>query len=120
MADLKKLAAGRAGIKQAAKATPPSVGKPQETLEQSCCEEVGEIAKAFRDRIGKEDGRRRAAVDSEFWFAVCFASREEKERFLRKYRLDKAGDKYLDGRAVARLLWRRMGLAAGGARDKRG
>lgn len=101
MADLKKLAMGRKGIQKAAKEKP---AKPEKTLEQSCAEEVDEVAQAFRDRLAKEDKRRRAAVDSEFWFAVCFTSRAEKEVFLRKYRLDRLGDKYLDGRAVARVL----------------
>ncbi len=103
MADLKKLALGRKGI-QKGKAEAPPPSKPEKTLEQSCKEEVDEAAQAFRDRIAKEDKRRRLATDSEFWIAVCFTSREDKERFLRKYGLLSIGDKYLDGRMVERVL----------------
>ncbi|WP_058622881.1 hypothetical protein [Microbacterium testaceum] len=44
------------------------------------------------------------ATDSEYWVAVCFKSREEKERFLESAGLTDLSDKYLDGRAVANRL----------------
>lgn len=107
MADLKRLALGRKGIAKPADAT--GKAKPSRKLEQSCADEVGETEAAFRGRLEKEDKRRKLATDSEFWFAVHFDSREEKERFLRKYGLDKAGDKYLSGNVVDRLLALRVG-----------
>ena len=115
MVDFKKLALGRKGIQKGVTKAHPTE-KPKKTLEQSCAEEVDEVAQAFRDRIAKEDKRRKAAVDSEFWCALCFASREEKERFLRKYGLDRVGDKYLDGRAVDRVLDKRSSQAKDGHR----
>ena len=105
MADLKKLALGRKAFTKSAVAKPKV--KPVKKLEQSCAEEVGEVEAAFRGRLKKEDKRRRLATDSEFWIAVYFQSREEKDRFLRKYGLDKVGDKYLHGNAVDRILDRR-------------
>lgn len=50
-------------------------------------------AKAERERFQK-------ATDSEFWFAVCFEGREEKERALKALKVNKQmmGDKYIDGR----------------------
>lgn len=44
------------------------------------------------------------ATDSEYWVAICFQTREQKEEFLRKARLIDLGDKYLDGIAVARVM----------------
>jgi hypothetical protein len=43
-------------------------------------------------------------VDSEYWFCVCFPSREQKDEFLRKAGLEPIGDKYLDGMEVADKL----------------
>ena len=72
--------------------------------------ELTELQQAFRARRDQEAGRFRAATDSEFWFAVCFESRAEKEAFLRAAGLFECGDKYLDGRAVAE----RLGIETGG------
>lgn len=66
--------------------------------------ELDALAKGFRERTKREDDRFRLATDSEYWFAVCFKSREDKEAFLRAARLMAVGDKYLDGYAVARTL----------------
>ena len=38
-----------------------------------------------------------AATDSEYWFAVCFESRAQKETFLDALGWLDLGDKYLDG-----------------------
>jgi hypothetical protein len=116
MADLKKLAMGRkafAQVKDGAAKNGKSADKPEKpakSLEESSAEEIGEVEAAFRGRIEKEDKRRKAATDSEFWFAVYFQSREEKDVFLRKYGLDKIGDKYLPGSQVRRILEMRMGV----------
>lgn len=66
--------------------------------------ELTALQQGFRDRAKREAERFRQATDSEYWFAVCFRSREDKERFLRALHLLAVGDKYLDGYAVARLL----------------
>ncbi len=71
---------------------------------------VSKEEQAFRDRLDREDARKRAATDSEFWFAVVFANRGEKAEFLRKYGLDKVGDKYLSGLACDKVLQRRIGI----------
>lgn len=42
--------------------------------------------------------------DTEFWFAVYFATRDEKESFLRAVKLIDHGDKYIDGRVFAETL----------------
>lgn len=73
-------------------------------IETDALAELDALDAAFRDRRRREDRRFKQATDSEFWIALCFPSREDKERFLRKHGLIDLGDKYLDGRAVdARL-----------------
>lgn len=66
--------------------------------------ELDAVAQGFRDRTKWEDDRFRLATDSEYWFAVCFTSREDKDAFLAAARLLPVGDKYLDGSAVAAIL----------------
>lgn len=73
-------------------------------LEADSAAELDALAKGFRERTKREDERFRLATDSEYWFAVCFRTREDKEAFLRAARLMALGDKYLDGYAVARTL----------------
>lgn len=64
------------------------------------------LKQGYRARASAEADRFRNATDSEYWFAVCFKSREDKEKFLAavkaKPRLH--GDKYLDGYQLAKLL----------------
>lgn len=110
MPDLKKLAMGRKGFTKKANAKPTPTPEAK-TLEQSSAEEIGEAESAFRNRLAREDKRRRVATDSEFWFAVYFQTREAKDAFLRKHGLNKIGDKYLDGRAVDRVLEGRSALS---------
>jgi hypothetical protein len=66
--------------------------------------ELDALAIGFRERTKREDERFRLATDSEFWFVLCFKSREDKEAFLKSARLMHIGDKYLDGRAAAAVL----------------
>ena len=117
MADLKKLAMGRKAFKKGI-SNNDTPKKPTKKLKQASTEEIGEAEAAFRGRLEKEDKRRKAATDTEFWFAVYFDSREAKERFLRKHGLDKVGEKYLPGKAVDRILDRRT-TAKDGHRKER-
>ena len=73
-------------------------------LEVEAKEELSETLKAFRDRNRVEQQRRLEATDSEFWCALCFETRAQKEEFLGKLGLLAHGDKYLDGRLVAKRL----------------
>lgn len=76
-------------------------------LEEDAAAELTELERAYRDRAKNEAGRFKAATDSEYWFAVCFKSRAEKEKFLQEYGLDPIGDKYLDGKKVAARIRRK-------------
>lgn len=73
-------------------------------LEADAAAELDAMQQAYRARSKNEEKRKKAATDSEFWFAVCFTSREEKDEFLREHGLIQLGDKYLDGRAVDKAL----------------
>lgn len=66
--------------------------------------EMSEVLKAFRARAKNESARFEQATDSEYWVALCFQTRDQKEEFLRKINVAALGDKYLDGLIVAEAL----------------
>lgn len=63
--------------------------------------DLTDLQRAFREKnkSAKRDFEQR--TDSEYWFCVCFQSREEKEELLRLLGWSDLGDKYLDGLRVA-------------------
>jgi hypothetical protein len=67
-------------------------------------EAISETLAAFKKRRKDEAARIDNALDSEYWFAVCFLSREQKEAFLKALGWDSQGDKYLDGTLIAEKL----------------
>ena len=75
-----------------------------EDVEQIAAEDASEMLTAFRTAARREDQRFLDATDSEYWVAVCFQTREQKEEFLRKAGIDHLGDKYVDGMKVAQKL----------------
>lgn len=91
-----------------ANATPDPLADVEYTgdLRQDADQEFKALESAYVQRRKAEDKRRVNATDSEYWFAVCFESRAEKEAFLRAVKAKKSmhGDKYLNGRDFARLL----------------
>lgn len=74
-----------------------------ESLEQDCLEVVDEIHKGFRDRMKKENKRFMDMCDTEYWFCVCFSSREQKDEFLQKVGLNPEM-RYYDGKEVAKAF----------------
>ena len=79
-----------------------------ETAEQHADRVLSEAEQAFKDRAKAEQKRFELATDSEYWLAMCFQSRQQKEDFLAALReklgLKDDGDKYLDGWEVAKAL----------------
>ena len=68
---------------------------------------TAEMSEALRAIIEQKRAMRevyRTTTDPEFWFAVCFQSREQKDEFLRLAGWDNFGDKYIDGLRVAEAL----------------
>lgn len=75
------------------------------SLAEDAASELDAMQQAYRDRAKAEQSRFTAATDSEYWVAVCFTSRAEKEAFLKAARIPaRMGDKYLDGRQFARRV----------------
>lgn len=106
--EMKKGSFGKAGGFGKASATPDPLAEVEYTdsLPEDCGAEFQALQKGFADRAKKEADRFQQATDSEFWFAVCFKSRDEKEAFLKAIGVRKKlmGDKYLDGRQLAKVL----------------
>lgn len=66
-----------------------------------------EISAALRAIIEQKRAMRevyRTTTDPEYWFVVCFQSREQKDEFLRLAGWEGMGDKYLDGLRLAAKL----------------
>lgn len=66
--------------------------------------EVSVMAQAIAAEKKQRRDAYRTMVDPEFWFAVCFQNREQKEVFLKSVGWFEHGDKYLDGLWVAKKL----------------
>lgn len=75
--------------------------------------EMSALMGAFKGRRKLEDKRFRDATDSEFWVAMCFKTRDDKELFLRALNLAQLGDKYIDGHKAAQILG--VALSDGGS-----
>lgn len=87
-----------------------------EKLEQTIDQKLEKMEESFVKRALVEQKRAFEATDSEFWIALCFQTREQKDDFLyafgEKYldattggeELLRWGDKYFDGQIFADLL----------------
>lgn len=72
--------------------------------EESLLAELTDAQRKFRTDRKNEAKRFVEITDSEFWFCVCFQTREQKDEALKKLGLWEIGDKYLDGLEVAKVL----------------
>ena len=79
---------------------PEQTGNP----EADSAADLDAVQQGFRNRAKQESDRFALATDSEYWAAICFQTREQKEAFLSALKLLEFGDKYLDGRLVAERL----------------
>lgn len=66
--------------------------------------DMSDLLKSFKAKSAAENARFQDVTDSEYWIAVCFQSRAQKEAFLRALDLLADGDKYLDGELVAEKI----------------
>lgn len=78
--------------------------EPEGNAELDSFADLDAVQAGFRKRAKMEASRFKKATDSEYWFAVCFQTREQKEAFLRAMKLIELGDKYLSGELVAKQL----------------
>lgn len=81
----------------------PDMPPPNEA-EAEALAEASQVLTGFRERAKRENDRFVDATDSEYWIAICFQTRDQKEEFLRKTNLADLGDKYLDGMQVAQVM----------------
>lgn len=109
--DLSKPAAGGGGGKKraplGAQVADPLAGVEYTgNVEEDAKAEFSALDSAYRDRARKEADRFTATTDSEYWFAVCFKSRADKEAFLAAagVKTKLMGDKYLSGYDLAAVL----------------
>lgn len=73
-------------------------------VEDDSPKEISALLTAWKSKAAQEKKRFEQATDSEFWFAVCFQTREQKDAFLVFMEWSRLGDKYLDGCKVAKLM----------------
>lgn len=73
-------------------------------VEKVALEEMSENLKGFKERAAYGDQRMLNEADSEFWFAVYFQTRAQKEEFLEKLGILVHGDKYISGMLLAETL----------------
>lgn len=76
------------------------VGDLQEDMDAGMSEALRQIIE--RKKATQE--RFRVATDPEFFFCVCFQSRDQKDEFLRLIKWDDLGDKYINGLEIARRM----------------
>ncbi|MDY4007503.1 MAG: hypothetical protein SOY94_01390 [Candidatus Limiplasma sp.] len=90
--------------KEKAKVTAPEAEPTTDSLEaveKETVAELTEVENSFRERMKVENKRFRDMCDTEYWFCVCFTSREQKEEFLQKIGMD-TDLKYIEGKDMAR------------------
>lgn len=73
-------------------------------IEADSAAEASALLQGFRERAKQEAERFTLATDSEFWVAIGFQSREQKDVFLQVMEWFQLGDKYLDGTQIAALM----------------
>ncbi len=83
----------------------PYVDMPEPTgdAEVDSFADLDAVQAGFRRRAKDESARFNEVTDSEYWFAVCFKTRAQREAFLAAIKQSPDG-KYLDGEAIARAL----------------
>ena len=80
------------------------LGRPKAEEAIPVEKKVAEIRTSFMARTQAEAKRVELVTDTEFWCCLCFETRDQKDAFLKAANLFDIGDKYLDGRQVAKRL----------------
>lgn len=76
-----------------------------ESFEDAVKEEVSDFLAAFRQRAKDEEAQKAKNVSTDYWFAVYFASQEQRDTFLRALSLiEKMDDQYIDGMTFAKAV----------------
>jgi hypothetical protein len=91
-------------LSQMDKESPLDSLKKGKNLEEDDANEVSATLAAFQANRAAERQLVQDTTDSEYWFCVCFQTREQKEAFLKAVKWFGHGDKYLDGAFVAKQM----------------
>ena len=78
--------------------------EPKDSAEDDSAQEMNAVRREFQDRISTQRKRVADAIDTEFWCAVYFRNRAQKEAFLSAVSMLAEGDKYIDGERLAKRL----------------
>jgi hypothetical protein len=78
----------------------PDTGSVQENARL----ELEAVQTAFYERRDSQKHSSITQFDTEYWFAVIFEDRDQKEHFLLSLGILQHGDKYVDGRILAEAL----------------
>ncbi len=81
-----------------------------ESFEDATGAEISEVLAAFKKRAKEEELQKAKNISTDFWFAVYFASEDQRNRFLQMVGLfeqmerDGADFQYIDGQALSEKL----------------
>lgn len=67
-------------------------------------DEAEETVDEFKADMAREKAGIEFANDTEYWCAIVFETREQKDAFLEALKLSRIGDKYLNGLRVAEAI----------------
>jgi hypothetical protein len=105
-----KVAAARRELEQqkALRKNPPKqyiqMPEPTGDAEADSLADLNELQRGFRERAKNEEKRFALVTDSEYWACLCFQTRAQKDAFLQALGILDIGDKYIDGKEVAKRL----------------
>jgi hypothetical protein len=95
------LAIKRIPMKQFRVSADPEAVEAVEDLEAKVERTLTEAEASFHERRKAEEQRMEAATDTEYWVAVCFQTREQRDAFVAGLGLPDTEEKYADGVALA-------------------
>jgi hypothetical protein len=76
-----------------------------DNFEEATKQEVSEYLLALKERAKKEEARKKEMTDTDYWVAVYFADKEQRDNFLQKVGvLDALVEQYLNGQTLAEAL----------------
>lgn len=87
---------------------PQYVNMPEPTgdAEVDSANDLGELERGFRRRAADERRRFALVTDSEFWGAICFQTRAQRDAFFVAIGAQPfgVGGRYFDGNAIAKMM----------------
>lgn len=82
----------------------PSKAAEPEEQEVNLAEEANATVSDFRKDMAREKASMKLANDTEFWCALVFETRDQKDAFLEAVKLARLGDKYVNGVRLAESI----------------